>query len=54
MNVSDTELINAILLKDGYSMAPTINDADVVFLNTCAIRENAENKVWSRLRELKG
>lgn len=52
MNVNDTEIASAILSQSGYQMMPNIEDADIVFLMTCAIRENAENKVWHKLREL--
>lgn len=53
MNFSDSEIIASILAKEGYSTTGTDADADVIFLNTCAIRENAESKVWGRLAELK-
>lgn len=53
MNVSDTEIIKGILDKAGYKEADDINNSNVVFLNTCAIRENAENKIWKRLEELR-
>ena len=49
MNVSDSELVETLLDRAGYSVAPTVEDADVVLLNTCAIRENAEAKIWQRL-----
>jgi tRNA-2-methylthio-N6-dimethylallyladenosine synthase len=52
MNVSDTELIFGILGPAGYAPAPTPDSADVILLNTCAIRENAEQRVWGRLGEL--
>jgi tRNA-2-methylthio-N6-dimethylallyladenosine synthase len=53
MNVSDSEIINGILLKSGFNHTKNISEADIIFLNTCAIRENAENKIWSRLNEIK-
>ncbi len=46
MNESDTEIINGILLNSGYEKAKIIEEAEIIFLNTCAIRENAENKIW--------
>jgi len=52
MNVSDTELILGILRPAGYRQATAIEDADVILLNTCAIREHAEQRVWGRLGEL--
>src|SRR5215212_4537834 len=53
MNFSDSEIIASILSKEGYKTITTDEGADVIFLNTCAIRENAESKVWGRLTELK-
>ena len=53
MNENDTEIISSILQKAGLSLTKDINDANVVLLNTCAIRENAESKVWNRLTELR-
>ena len=41
MNEYDTELIRAILAKANYAFVPTEDEADIVMLNTCAIRENA-------------
>lgn len=49
MNASDTEIINSILLKDGFLKSQDINDSDIILLNTCAIREGAELKIWNRL-----
>ena len=49
MNVSDSELISGILSKDGYKETKNINNADIILVNTCAIREHAEDKVHSRL-----
>ena len=52
MNVSDTELMSGILTQAGYKTVSHIDDADVILLNTCAIRENAETKVINRLVHL--
>jgi tRNA-2-methylthio-N6-dimethylallyladenosine synthase len=52
--VSDSELILGRLAADGYSEAATPEDADVILLNTCAIRDHAEQRVLGRLGELKG
>jgi len=46
MNVNDTEVVSGILHKAGMTYTDTLEDADLVLLNTCAIRENAENKIW--------
>lgn len=53
MNVSDTEIVRSIMNGAGFSDSATLEEADVVFLNTCAIREKAEHKVWEKLNYLK-
>ncbi|REB09825.1 tRNA (N6-isopentenyl adenosine(37)-C2)-methylthiotransferase MiaB [Sporosarcina sp. BI001-red] len=53
MNEHDTEVIAGIFVGLGYEPTDTVKDADVVLLNTCAIRENAENKVFGELGHLK-
>lgn len=53
MNFADSEIVNSILLEDGMTTAQTADLADVILINTCSIRENAETKVWNRLRELR-
>ncbi|KAK7107160.1 hypothetical protein V1264_015121 [Littorina saxatilis] len=53
MNVSDTEIAWSILQKSGYTRTSNVTDADVILLMTCAIREGAEDKVWSRLEFFK-
>lgn len=52
MNVSDSELMAGILTQSGHQTVAHIDDADVVLVNTCAIRENAETKVINRLQHL--
>lgn len=54
MNFSDTELVAGILAKDHYEVVQDINDADLIFINTCSIRDNAEQRVFSRLQHLRG
>ena len=49
MNVADSELIAGMLHKQGYVVSKSIDNADAIFVNTCAIREHAEEKVHSRL-----
>ena len=49
MNVSDSELISGLLSTDGYRETKNINNAGIILVNTCAIREHAEDKVNSRL-----
>ena len=50
MNVADSEVVASIMATCGYSLCDDINDADAVFLNTCSIRDNAEQKVLGRLQ----
>lgn len=54
MNVSDSELMLGHLTSEGYGAVATPESADVVLLNTCAIRDHAEQRVLGRLGELKG
>ncbi|MEN6589087.1 MAG: tRNA (N6-isopentenyl adenosine(37)-C2)-methylthiotransferase MiaB [Proteiniphilum sp.] len=49
MNVADTEVVASIMEMDGYTLTDNDRDADAVFVNTCSIRENAEQKVIQRL-----
>jgi tRNA-N(6)-(isopentenyl)adenosine-37 thiotransferase enzyme MiaB len=53
MNVADSEVVISILLEAGYKLAADINDADLILINTCSIRDNAEQRIWSRLRTIK-
>ncbi len=53
MNFSDSEIVASILMKEGYSLTKDFEDADLIFLNTCAIRENAELRVRNRLNDFK-
>jgi len=53
MNEHDTERIASLLQQDGMSEAASIDDADVIVLNTCCIRENADNKLYGQLGNLK-
>ena len=49
MNIADSEVVASVMRLAGYEMAETEEDADAVFLNTCSIRDNAEQKIFSRL-----
>ena len=53
MNVADSEVVAAIMQTADTEMTDTWQDADIILLNTCSIRDNAEQKVAGRLRELK-
>ena len=54
MNVADSEVVAAIMQTTDCEMVDCVEDADIVVLNTCSIRDNAEQKVQNRLKELKG
>ena len=49
MNFSDSEIVSSILNKDGYKNTKIIEDADLILLNTCSIREKAEESIRNRL-----
>ena len=49
MNVADSEVIASIMQMAGYEMTDALDDADAVFMNTCSIRDNAEQKILNRL-----
>lgn len=53
MNVSDSDIVRSLLLQAGMRESTEESDAHVILTNTCAIRENAETKVWNRLADLK-
>lgn len=53
MNFADTEVVNSILLDRGMTPVNSAEEADVIFVNTCSIRENAETRVWNRLKEFR-
>ncbi len=52
MNVADSEVVAAVMQMAGYEPADSLDEADAIFLNTCSIRDNAEQKILSRLSEL--
>lgn len=54
MNLADSEVMASIMQAEGFKTTDDPLKADVVFLNTCAIRDNAEAKIWGRLKEMKG
>jgi tRNA-2-methylthio-N6-dimethylallyladenosine synthase len=49
MNVADSEVVASVLSDAGYQPAVSIKEADLILVNTCSIRENAEQRVWGRL-----
>ena len=54
MNVADSEVVAAILQDKHYQLVEKAEDADTIFLNTCSVRDNAEQRVWGRLAHYKG
>ena len=51
MNFSDSEIVASILADNGFETTGNYNEADVILINTCSIRENAEQRVRNRLKE---
>ncbi|RLD52886.1 MAG: tRNA (N6-isopentenyl adenosine(37)-C2)-methylthiotransferase MiaB [Bacteroidetes bacterium] len=52
MNVSDSEVVNSIMIDNGYALTDDVNEANVIFINTCAVRDNAEQRIRNRLQAL--
>jgi len=52
MNFADSELVAGLLHQEGYAFTTQVEEADLILINTCAIREHAEEKIWQRLRYL--
>ena len=52
MNVADSEVVISILTKAGYTHTEKIGDAGLILINTCSIRDNAEQRIWGRLRAI--
>ena len=52
MNFADSELVAGLLHQEGYTFTTQVEEADLILINTCAIREHAEEKIWQRLRYL--
>lgn len=53
MNVGDSEIVVSILQEEGYRYTEDIKEADVILINTCSIRDNAEQRIWGRLSEMR-
>ena len=52
MNVADSEVVAAVMGMAGYEVCQSLESADAVFLNTCSVRDNAEQKIYNRLDTL--
>lgn len=53
MNVSDSEIVGSIMNEEGFEQINTSEEADIIFINTCSIRDNAEQRVRKRLKEIR-
>lgn len=53
MNVGDTEIVVSVMQREGYVYTDRIEEAVVILINTCSIRDNAEQRIWGRLAEMK-
>jgi tRNA-2-methylthio-N6-dimethylallyladenosine synthase len=53
MNVYDSELVVSIMIQNGYELVDEPEQADAIFVNTCSVRENAEQRVWGQLTHFK-
>jgi len=53
MNAGDTEIVVSIMQREGYVYTERIDEADVILINTCSIRDNAEQRIWGRLSEMR-
>jgi len=49
MNVADSEVVAAVMAEKGYEITEDQHEADAIFLNTCSVRDNAEQRIWGRL-----
>jgi tRNA-2-methylthio-N6-dimethylallyladenosine synthase len=52
MNVTDSEVVASVMQMDGYEITAKMEEADAIFLNTCSVRDNAEQKIYNRLQYL--
>src|SRR4030042_5793266 len=52
MNVADSEVVVSILTDQGYEHTRDIKEAGLILINTCSIRENAEQRIWGRLKAI--
>ena len=53
MNVGDSEIVVSIMQEEGYFYTDKIEEADIILINTCSIRDNAEQRIWGRLTEMR-
>ncbi len=53
MNAGDSEIVVSIMQQEGYRYTENINEADIILINTCSIRDNAEQRIWGRLSAMR-
>ena len=53
MNAGDSEIVVSIMQHEGYRYTECIDEADIILINTCSIRDNAEQRIWGRLSEMR-
>lgn len=53
MNAGDSEIVVSIMQDEGYVYTADISEADVILINTCSIRDNAEQRIWGRLNDMR-
>ncbi|MBQ9138817.1 MAG: tRNA (N6-isopentenyl adenosine(37)-C2)-methylthiotransferase MiaB [Alistipes sp.] len=53
MNAGDSEIVVSIMQQNGYRYTEDINEADIILINTCSIRDNAEQRIWGRLSAMR-
>ena len=53
MNFGDSEIVVSIMQREGYFYTDNIEEADIILINTCSIRDNAEQRIWGRLNEMR-
>ena len=53
MNAGDSEIVVSIMQREGYVWTDRIDDADIILINTCSVRDNAEQRIWGRLSEMR-
>lgn len=54
MNVGDSEIVVSVMQQEGYVYTERAEEADIILINTCSIRDNAEQRIWGRLAEMRG
>ena len=53
MNAGDSEIVVSIMQREGYIYTENIKEADVILINTCSIRDNAEQRIWGRIADMR-